>query len=283
MASYSVDVRTDATDVLPLTIEGGPYVNAVTPRYFDVVGTRVMRGRAFGDGDVAASRPVVVVNTTAARLWWRSVDALGRCVYLSGRDDCARVVGVVEDSRRRSVFEEPAAQVFVPLAQAPPPLSAGALLLRAPGIDLRRGNARETIVRALQAVAPDAPLTTTSVGALTSRHWRSWNRGVWAFGVIAVAALIIAAASLYDLMLRDRPSRVLAPTATVVAAVAGAFVVWLGRGWVEPLLFQTPLFTPFTVLWAILPMVVAAGAGAAAGAVRRSRPWRAGPTIGEIR
>jgi predicted permease len=43
------------------------HVASVSPDYFQAAGTRLLRGRAFGDGDSAASPAVGIINETAAR------------------------------------------------------------------------------------------------------------------------------------------------------------------------------------------------------------------------
>lgn len=90
-------------------------VNAVSPSYFDVVGTRLVHGRAFTREDAAGSRPVMIVSDGLARRLWPGRDATRRCAFV-GNAGCVEVVGVSESRRHRSVqdYEE---EFFVPLAQ----------------------------------------------------------------------------------------------------------------------------------------------------------------------
>src|SRR5262249_55895230 len=152
MTSYALNVRTDVSNRPAVTVEGGPYVNAVTPRYFDVLGTRFFQGRAVaGNDDDTAKRGAIVHGATAV-IWWPGSEALGHCVYLV-TGACSRVIGIVEDTRRRSIFEEPSVQVFVPLAQAPAPLGAGALVIRPTASEIAgEQSARVALVRSLEHI-----------------------------------------------------------------------------------------------------------------------------------
>ena len=59
---------------------GYPTFFAVSPEYFDVMGIRLLRGRAFTPADQRGSAPVMVVDATMARTFWPNGDALGRPV-----------------------------------------------------------------------------------------------------------------------------------------------------------------------------------------------------------
>jgi putative ABC transport system permease protein len=104
-----------------------PTVNweAVTPRYFETMGIRLIRGRDFAAEDGAHAPLVVIVSELTASRVWPGQDPIGQRLMDSfiGRDDGPRpsrwqtVVGVVATSRYREI-DRPWPDLYVPLAQA---------------------------------------------------------------------------------------------------------------------------------------------------------------------
>ncbi len=118
-ASYGQRLRVPGWDSIPRLKGGGPNVSAVTDGYFETVGTRVLRGRAFTTADRAGSEPVALVSETMARVLWPARDAIGACLYTTPRADsasapCSRIVGIVADTRRHGLREEPSMHYYVP-------------------------------------------------------------------------------------------------------------------------------------------------------------------------
>ena len=73
--------------------------NRVSAGYFETVGTRVLRGRAIGEGDTPAGRRVAVVNEAFVRRFFEDGNALGRTVGIGDASHAGdyEIVGVVED------------------------------------------------------------------------------------------------------------------------------------------------------------------------------------------
>lgn len=72
----------------------------VTPEFFEVVGTRLIRGRAFGLDDRPGSPAVAIVSDQAARHWWPNADPIGQRFKIGGADSqepWLTVVGVTAD------------------------------------------------------------------------------------------------------------------------------------------------------------------------------------------
>jgi putative ABC transport system permease protein len=81
----------------------------------------VRRGRAFDETDTAGSEPVIIVNEAFARRNFAAVEPLGQqlcagCQY--GDPAQRRVVGVINESKQRSLSEAPPPTIFIPLTQA---------------------------------------------------------------------------------------------------------------------------------------------------------------------
>ena len=116
---------------VPFTIEGDaqqerdlPSVNLrlISTDYLAVVGTRLLSGRSFSEGDRSDTPPVALVSSgLAARLLNRA--ALGRRLLIHDNSKGPRpvqIVGVVEDVRQTTLDAPPAFDVYLPLRQIHP-------------------------------------------------------------------------------------------------------------------------------------------------------------------
>jgi putative ABC transport system permease protein len=76
----------------------------VTPDYFATLGTPLVRGRDFNDGDRANTSWVAVVNEAFVRSFWPGEDPLGRHLtlqfYRGDGEQPREVVGIVADTRQ---------------------------------------------------------------------------------------------------------------------------------------------------------------------------------------
>lgn len=200
---FSLRLRASGRDSIPRLPGGGPYIAAVSPAFFPTMGTRVLEGRGFGEGDRAGSEPVAVVSRLTAATLWPGRSAVGECLYVGrpGPDSlpvpCARVVGVVEDMRRDDLREQPAMQYYVPLGQERG-IGGRQILVRP------RGNPSAfapTLRREVLAALPgtlfvDVAPYTRYIDPLV----RPWRLGATLFGVFGLLALAVAALGLYSLM-----------------------------------------------------------------------------------
>src|SRR5207244_1655133 len=72
---------------------------SIWSNYFDVIGGRVIEGRAFGPQDIAGDSNVLIINKTMARQFWPNINPVGRqVVYPNGMK--ATVVGVSDDVKQ---------------------------------------------------------------------------------------------------------------------------------------------------------------------------------------
>ncbi len=85
--------------------------NFIAPRYFAVMGTRLLRGRDFDARDAAVGKSVIVNETLAKRLAGNG-DVLGRWFRVEGVD--REVVGVVEDGKYKTLRDEPTPFMYLP-------------------------------------------------------------------------------------------------------------------------------------------------------------------------
>ena len=181
-------------EVLTMPSGGVPFVNYVTPGFFETTGMRIREGRGFLDAERARGQ-VMVVNETLARLAWPDRPAVGECVYRFEQEACTTVVGVVADARRfRLVGEEPHPYFYEVL----PPGDTGrrALLVRmAPGQSRLDGTLRREI-SALDAGVPFVRIET--LGEALDPQIRPWRLGASLFTAFGLLAVLLAAIGLWS-------------------------------------------------------------------------------------
>ena len=90
---------------------------------------KILRGRAFTEGDTSTSQPVAIVNETMAERLWPHQDALGRRFSYQGAQGpfgsghqgasgpWVTVVGVVRDARVQGLLDAPGSFFYVPQTQ----------------------------------------------------------------------------------------------------------------------------------------------------------------------
>ena len=129
---------------------------ATTPALFQALGVPIVRGRAFADGDTAAT-PVVILSELAARKLFGSIDVVGRSVAMrqGSSQSMAQVIGVARDTDVRYIHLDRRPLIYLPLAQR---FDAGlTLTARASGSAPRAVAAlREAIRKADPDLAVDA-------------------------------------------------------------------------------------------------------------------------------
>ncbi len=91
----------------------------VTEAYFRVMGVPFLRGRNFTSVDTKDSSPVVIVSETMAKRFWKRADVVGERIMLGriGMAVPAQVIGVVRDTKVRSVRESSHPYLYVPFSQ----------------------------------------------------------------------------------------------------------------------------------------------------------------------
>jgi putative ABC transport system permease protein len=174
----------------------------ITPRFFDVLGVPLLRGRAFQSTDGAPGTEAVIVNDRLAAQFFPGEDPIGRRIrflprdWASGqpRDLWRTIVGIVPTIKHGSPqdgYEN--AVVYIPYRQETP--AAVSLLVRS---SLPPESVMDAVRREVQAIDPDQPVwsiqTLSQVLAETRWWWRTWGT---MFGTFAVIALVLSAVGLY--------------------------------------------------------------------------------------
>ena len=173
------------------------YYHAVSPGYFEAMGTRILRGRAITDADRHGAPLVIVVSRAMAAKLWPGQEPLGRCVKV-GADSvpCSTVVGVAESIRRGSLDEDAGLQYYVSIEQGQE--DVGGLFVRTRG-DARR--AAERIRRELQRVMPGISyVAARPLQDAIDQNVRAWQLGATMFTIFGGLGLLLAAVGLFAVM-----------------------------------------------------------------------------------
>ncbi len=205
-ASWGGSLRQLAIDGLPVRDRGQPAIvtmMTVGPRYFDVMGGPVLRGRPFVTTDGERGREAMIVNARLAEMYFPDGNPIGKRIRLindGGTPEAPKfyegtIVGVAPTIRQRNMQTADADPiVYIPHRQ-------DLLMGFYPHLIVRtKGN---TSVAALlrQEVAsmdPDIPLTNIRTMDENLALWR-WSHRVFGtmFAVFAGIAVVMAAVGLY--------------------------------------------------------------------------------------
>jgi predicted permease len=92
------------------------YMNAVAPEYFKAMRIPMFDGRDFAWSDTSAAGNKIVLSATAAKYLFPGRSAVGQLVE---KDKASyEVVGIVGDTRYRSIRESAPAEAYLPITQA---------------------------------------------------------------------------------------------------------------------------------------------------------------------
>ena len=94
-----------------------PLVYVITPGFMRAMGIR-LQGRDFTWSDGPHSETVVMINASAARLYWPGEDPVNKILMRGKEED--RVVGVVDDVHEETVEGGTGAQIYYPAMQQGP-------------------------------------------------------------------------------------------------------------------------------------------------------------------
>jgi len=183
----------------------------VSPGFFEVAGTRLLRGRLFTDNDNPQSEPVALVNETAAKLYWPKQDAVGQSIKLGSHYNAfgvgpdaiegkwVKIVGVVSDARQVQVLEVPVRQeIFFAVAQRPEVARGAALIVRS---KLATASATDAVRRAVASLDPDRPIFWVStLQEAVADSFGPKRMATVLLGFFAIVAVTLASVGLYAIV-----------------------------------------------------------------------------------
>lgn len=197
--------------------------NIVTPGYFRTIGLTLVAGRNFNAADRAGSPAVGIVNETLARRAWPGQSAVGKRLMLGVSRRPMEIVGVVRDSKYRTIGESPTPFFYVPAAQRYESIMW--ILLR-PG----RGSAVQEVRALVREMDPDlAVLETATLEDMTAfalfpqRFVTGLSAIVGTIGVL-LAALGVYGVTAYNVSRRRREIGIRVALGAVRRQVVGLIV-----------------------------------------------------------
>lgn len=268
-----------------------------SPDFFDVMQTRILRGRGLLDSDRRGTPLVAVVSEAMGRALWPSKDPIGQCfrVGLGGTNPdaapCTTVVGISENTTQQRLGDDAQFMYYLPVDQ----IVTGALSTVLLRIDGAEASAQmERIRRALTREMPgDGFVVVRPLQQVVDNQMRSWRLGATMFVAFGALALVVAIVGLYGMIsytvagrmhelgiraaLGAEPARIIRlvvgnSVALTCIGVAIGLAIALGASrWVEPLLFQHSATDLATYLGVGTSMLVVSVIASLVPAVRASR------------
>jgi predicted permease len=277
------------------------YFNAISPRYFETMGTPVLLGREFTTRDGARAPLVGIVNQTFAKRYLHEGSPIGQHLTLSTQTATGflnqefDVVGVVRDVIYESLREAPPPTAYVPLIQR---IRGGIGIT----LEVRASGSLTQVASALRTtLQPSSPSTPVVVRAFTAQveqmlvEERLMATLAAAFGILG---LVLAVIGLYGLLAYTTARRTSeigirmalgamrrevlwlvirdALTMLCLGLAFGLAAAWAASRLVSSMLFGLTATDPFTIGVAV---AVLSAAGLLAGFLPAWRASRVDPMV----
>jgi predicted permease len=206
---------------LPFLIVGrppqqGPFTGGggwltISPGFFEVFKIPVTRGRTLTIRDDRGAPPVVLINETMARQFWKSGDPLrdqlviGKGIMREFAEEPARqIIGIVGDVRDAGLNNDPGPRMYVPQAQVPDLANALNVRITPMAWVVRTRVAPASLSGQIQeALTRSTGLPVSDVRAMTEVISRSTSRqrfNMLLMTIFGMSALLLAAIGIYGLM-----------------------------------------------------------------------------------
>jgi putative ABC transport system permease protein len=171
----------------------------LTSDLLNVLGTPVVRGRAFTDADDDKGEKVAMIDETAAEKYWPNSDPLGSQVTFTQfgpKQPLRRIVGVVARSRGDGLDAPFRPHIYVPARQVG---------MNEMTVYIRTSSSPEaledSVRREIQAVDPDLPVyNVRSLRGVIAESLASRRFAMQVLGFFAATALLLAAIGIYGVM-----------------------------------------------------------------------------------
>jgi putative ABC transport system permease protein len=175
-------------------------LRVITPDYFRVLKTPLLRGRFFAESDNLDAPGVVMINDALAKKYWPKEDALGKRITFSDprKPDpkWLTIVGIVRSIRHRGLDVDPAPEYYVPLAQGP----WHTMVLAVRSAQDPRGLA-SAVRREIQSIDPDQPIANVrTLENVTADSVAPRRMSMVLLGAFAGIALLLAGVGIYGVI-----------------------------------------------------------------------------------
>jgi predicted permease len=175
-------------------------VNFVGPDYFSVMRIRLLRGRDFTIDDRTGSPSVVIINQEFATRYLAGLDPVGHQIVLPGAEGntyAAEIVGIVSNSRHRTIGESQKAAMYQPFLQGGNRNRLVHLIVRTrsePSASLR--DVQQTIA----GMDPSAAVEVQPMRAALAFAFLPSRIGAVLLGALGVLGLALAVVGLYAIV-----------------------------------------------------------------------------------
>lgn len=270
----------------------------ISPGYFHVMQTRILRGRPIVDADRDGAPLVAVVSEAMGRALWSGRDPLGQCMHVGFGDHpgatvapCTTVVGIAENSAQQNLSDDPRFMYYLAAQQfAPAGLSTMLLRVAAPDVTSQAEAVRGALTREMPG---DGFVVVRPLQQVVNDHTRSWRLGATLFVAFGWLALVVAFVGQYGAISYHVAQRMHELGVRAALGARASDVVWLvawqsvrvgalavviglvlaasAARWVQPLLFRQSATDPLTYSIVAAGMVLAAVVASALPAARAMR------------
>jgi predicted permease len=171
--------------------------NEVGLKYYQTMGIPLLGGRDFTSQDNAGAPLTLIVNEAFARRYFDGDEVIGKRVSFRGaQGPWSQIVGVVRDSKYRTIGEMPRPTAYVPLAQNHE--TGMALHVRTIGDPTSVAGA---VRREVQALDQNLPVTNLQpMSAVLGSSLFAARMGALLLAIFGLLALLLAAVGLYGVM-----------------------------------------------------------------------------------
>lgn len=188
----------------------------ISPGYLNVVGTRLVRGRAFTEDDRSDTPSVALISAALADRFFAGVatgtgdaaDAIGRRLLINDTNAGPRpiaIVGIVDNVRHVALDLPPSLDIYLPLRQIHPDglaaLRNNQFWMIKTASDTAAASFRTTFVATLRALDADAAVSGVTTMTQFVEGWLEARRfNLALFGGFALTAVLLAGLGLYGLV-----------------------------------------------------------------------------------
>jgi len=171
--------------------------NEAGPRYHELMGIPMVRGRSFDERDSAGTAPVVVINEAFARVFFDGQDTIDKRISYGSGQPWIEIIGVARDYKLQKLTEPPPPHIDLPSSQSGV-AGYSSMLLRTTSDPLSVMRPAVQLVHEI-----DPAVTVSNAAALSSSVRDSIAPARMAAALISVfgtVALLLASVGIYGVM-----------------------------------------------------------------------------------
>src|SRR5262245_51049364 len=191
---------------------GGAGVHFAVAGYFDTFQIKMIRGRAFNDTDTPSSPPVIIINESLAKQFWKDgADPLadqmlvaGGAMREFGGEPVRQIVGIAADVRAGSIAQDPGPMMYVPFGQLPDTANAQLQGMGPMRLVVRTSAEPGTVSKQIQDSVREttgAPISSVqNMDDIVSLNTSRQRLNMLLMTIFGTSALLLAAIGIYGLM-----------------------------------------------------------------------------------